>query len=505
MTNERQFDRRRSVLASCLGAYMLMCHAHGVRAQPRFEGADCPSVVRESIDARGLPDVECGYVEVPESYRPSCSRARQLRIFIVVAHTQATRPRTPVFFLTGGPGQALSGIAGQVISSGVMGQLRSQRDIVLIDPRGVGFSEPRLTCPPAMLPGTTPPTTANGLTPAQHDAVRCADALIAQSVDLAAYDTPTLARDVERVRAALALPKVVIYGVSYGAFLGLQTLRHAQGWIESAVLVSMPRPTGGTMLRSPQSAQHALDEFTRQCAAQPACAAYGDFAANVDALLATLVAQPIELGGSATGVPLRLTADLLGIFLQQAFGDPQRASTLPKAVALALRGDPSLWVPVVDAFMAQPPIDQSLFFSLPLHNSVWCSEELTIGSPEELERRAAGTSAIVRSMALAGPRAEYETCAVWPVPEAPRSLYAAFTTDIPTYLISGALDPVTPPAFAERALRYLSNGQLTTVAAAGHLASENSPCAPALVERFLDAPYERVDDSCTEAPVSFVP
>lgn len=505
MTNKRPFEKQSSVLVSCLVVGVLVGSARGVRAHEQFVAAACPEAVGESIAAHALPDVECGYVEVPEDYRQPCSRARKLRIFVVIAHTQAARPLTPVFFLTGGPGQALSGIAGQVISSGVMGHLRSQRDVVLIDPRGAGFSEPRLTCPPPTPPAAAPAPSSNDLSPAQQDAVRCADALIAQGVDLAAYDTPTLARDVKSVRNALRLPKVVLYAVSYGAFLGLQTLRHADDWVESAVLVSMPRPSGGTMLRSPQSAQAALDEFTRMCAAQAACAAYGNFADNIDALFARLEVQPLELGLSSTGAPLRLTADLLWIFMQQAFGDPQRASTLPKAVALALQGDPSLWLPVAQAFSTMPPIDQSLFFSLPLHNSVWCSEELTIGSTEELERRAAGASAIVQRMAVAGPRAEYETCAVWPVPEAPRSLYARFTTDIPTYLISGALDPITPPQFAEQALRYLSNGQLTTVAAAGHLASENSPCAPALVERFLEAPYERVDDSCTAKPVPFVP
>jgi hypothetical protein len=56
----------------------------------------------------------------------------------------------------------------------------------------------------------------------------------------------------------------------------------------------------------------------------------------------------------------------------------------------ALRGEPELWVPVVEAFLAQPPIDQTLCFSAPLHNSVWCSEDLVLGSPEELERRAEG-------------------------------------------------------------------------------------------------------------------
>lgn len=500
MANEQQFERSWwfvFVVCATLG-FAQVGRADGSTSQ--FSAAPCPPVVQASIDTAGLKRVECGFVQVPEDYRETCAEASTLRIFIVVAHTQARRPKTPVFFLTGGPGQALSGIVGQVFTSGVASRLLAQRDVVMIDPRGAGFSEPRLGCPPPL-----PPAAGSPLTPLQQDAERCANALTAQGVDLADYNTRTLARDVESVRAALRLRKVVIYGVSYGAFLGLNTLRHARDWVESAVLVSIPRPEGGTVVRAAPSMQGALDAFARMCAGQPACAAYGDFSTNIDALFAQLVVQPIDLGVSSSGVPMQLTADLLGVFVQQAFSNPQPASTFPKAVALALRGDASMWIPVVEGFLSQPPIDPTLFFSEPLHNSVWCSEELVIGSPEELVQRAAGTSPLAQLASLPPQQRGYGTCAVWPVPEAPRSFYAPFVTDIPTYLISGALDSITPPDYARRALRYLSNGQLTIVAAAGHLASENSPCAPALVERFLDAPYRRVDDRCTGAPVQFVP
>jgi pimeloyl-ACP methyl ester carboxylesterase len=290
--------------------------------------------------------------------------------------------------------------------------------------------------------------------------------------------------------------------VSYGAFLGLQTLRHAKKWIESAVLVSIPRPFGGTMVRSGQTAQAAVDTLARMCAEQPACAAYGDLSANVDALLTRLTAQPLDLGPS---VPVQLTADLLGVFIQQALDNPLAASTFPKAVAGALIGETELWLPRVQAFLAQPAFDPDLVVSIPMHNSVWCSEELVIGSPEELQARAADSSRLVKRTALPPALAAYETCAVWPVPTAPAWFFGPVVSDIPTYLISGALDPVTAPDFARVALRHLSNGQLTIIAAAGHLASENSPCAPQLVEQFLEAPYAPIEDSCTAAPVPFVP
>ncbi|HYJ07603.1 MAG TPA: alpha/beta fold hydrolase, partial [Polyangiaceae bacterium] len=256
---------------------------------PKFESAPCPTAVSASIDAAALSGVQCGHVEVPEHYFRA--RAKRLRVFVVIAKTEAQKPGTPVLFVAGGPGQALSAISGQVFGTGVMGRVRADRDIVLIDPRGAGFSEPRLRCPP---PAPAQPATGP-LSPLQQDAVHCAEALSAQDIDLSAYNTLNLARDLWSVRTALGLPKVILYAVSYGGFLGLQALRGAEHWVESAVLLSMPRPQGGSVLYSADTAQGALEAFNAQCLAQPACAAYGDFRSNLNELFGRLRAQPIEL------------------------------------------------------------------------------------------------------------------------------------------------------------------------------------------------------------------
>lgn len=517
--NEAFAHGLRLVLATCMGFLGLLCLLSAAPAQAlrprvgdpedadaRFDAVPCPETVRASAEAFAIADVTCGFIEVPEHYDRVCRRADTLRLFVVVAKTQAPNPGAPVLFLAGGPGQSLTTIAGQVFGTGAMGRVRAQRDIVLIDPRGAGYSEPRLTCPQASASAPVQSGPAQ-LTPLQRESLRCARALEAQGIDLTAYDTTHLARDVKRIRAALRAPKVALYAVSYGALLGLQTLRDARDWIESAVLVSMPRAQGGTVVRAGQSAQEALDTFARTCAAQSACAAYGDVTANLDALLAQLDAQPLDLGRvSSTGQGLVLTSDLLGRFVQGAFGSPALGAILPKAVALALQGDGALWLPHVEAMLAPPPaFDFDQIFSLPLHNSIWCSEELVFGSVDEMRRRAAASDAIVRRYFFTPLEQEYETCEVWPVPEAPRSFYAPVVTDIPVYLIGGALDQMTRPSFSQDALRGLRNAQLTVFADAGHLAAEFAACGPELVARFFERPGAPIDDRCAATPVQFAP
>jgi len=206
---------------------------------------------------------------------------------------------------------------------------------------------------------------------------------------------------------------------------------------------------------------------------------------------------------SPTGVPLQLTVDFLGPAIQQALSTPQSAAVFPKAVAQALEHDGALWVPWIAGFFAPPPFDPNLVISMPLHRSIWCSEELTIGSIEEVESRAASTDPIVKRSFL-GIGSAYEVCEVWPVPAADASFFRPIRTKIPTYLIAGALDFITPPVFSRIALRHLRNGQMTVIDAASHLAAEQG-CGPELVERFFNAPHQRVDDSCAANPVAFVP
>jgi pimeloyl-ACP methyl ester carboxylesterase len=500
MTDHFGVVSRLCAIAIGLSCASTTAHAHVPKA--RFEQTSCPAQVSASLDEHAVDGVRCGFVEVPESYARPRVHAARLRIFVLIAETKAQNPGAPVFFLTGGPGQSLSVLAGQVLATGAMARVLQHRDVVLIDPRGAGFSEPRLSCPPPAPPGPGAADPGGVLTPPQRDAVACADALTAQGVDLAAYNTENLVLDLKRVRAALRIPKVALYGVSYGAFLGLHALAGAEDWVESAVLTSLPHPRGGTVVRSGPSAQGALDTFAQACASQPACAAYGDFSANLNALLEQLTVEPLDLGQtSPAGVPLQLTVDFLGPAIQQAMSDPQTAAVLPKAVAQALELDGSAWVPWIAGFFAPPPIDPNLVISLPLNRSIWCAEELTIGSVEELERRAASTDPIVRRSFL-GIGSAYEICEVWPVPAAAPSFYKPIRTSIPTYLIAGALDPITTPAFSRIALRHLRNGQLTVIEAASHLAAEHG-CGPELVERFFNAPYRHVDDSCAATPVPF--
>jgi pimeloyl-ACP methyl ester carboxylesterase len=68
----------------------------------------------------------------------------------------------------------------------------------------------------------------------------------------------------------------------------------------------------------------------------------------------------------------------------------------------------------------------------------------------------------------------------------PKDFHATFKSSIPTLLISGTRDPVTPPVFAADVLRGLSNGRSLPVHGLGHAEAINAGCMPRLVEQFID-------------------
>jgi pimeloyl-ACP methyl ester carboxylesterase len=62
-------------------------------------------------------------------------------------------------------------------------------------------------------------------------------------------------------------------------------------------------------------------------------------------------------------------------------------------------------------------------------------------------------------------------------------------------LLSGALDPVTPPRRAQEAARHMRHAQQFVVANAGHGISPLG-CAPRLIRQFLDHPARKLDAAC---------
>ena len=95
-----------------------------------------------------------------------------------------------------------------------------------------------------------------------------------------------------------------------------------------------------------------------------------------------------------------------------------------------------------------------------------------------------------------------EICKLWPRGPVDEDLHAPLQSDIPTLLLSGEADPVTPPADAERAARGLARHRHLILRGEGH-GQLATGCVPKLMAEFLDAAAPaRLDATCLERHLS---
>ena len=454
-----------------LGALLLAAALPAARAQAP------QSVPQAAAQPRNchLPGVEdtlrCLKLPVPlDPAKPG--RTLQLHVTIAPSLREGARP-DPLFVLAGGPGEAGSEVLS--ILNTALRRVRATRDIVFIDQRGTGLSG-KLECESG---------DDDRLSDDAADAAlrRC---IAASKAPFAAYTTANAAHDIEQVRRALGYGKINLWGGSYGTRLGQAYARAYPGSVRSMILdaVAAPDqviPAGG------RDSQAALDKLFAQCEADAACRkAYPGLRGEFDGLVARLdKGMNIALADPRTARQVELTmtgARLLGTVHGMLYA-PGDARRLPFLVHSAAQGR---WQPFVARRNVAADYNPEGSPATLLHLAVICAEDMPRLTPA---LAASDRALLTRSVLDRLPG----LCRAMNVPAVPWTTPA--TIEAPALLLSGALDPVTPPHRAASAARYMTHAQLLTAPNAGHGVSQLG-CAPRLLRAFLDHPEQKVDGSC---------
>ena len=424
---------------------------------------------------------QCGELEVPEDRdRPD---GRKLRIFAAVLPANTLTPKDdPLLILAGGPGQAASYLAPFAAR---LAELRRTRDIVLIDQRGTGRSSP-LTCQ-AFRPRDDDVFETDPVPRARQ----CAQELAAQGVDAAQYTTTTWLADLEAMRSALGYARWNLWGGSYGSRVAQAYLRRHPDAVRTVTLDGVAPPDMIVSLDVWTTRERALDALFERCRSSPACAStMPDPAATLDAIGRELGpgGREIAFVDPATGEARRMPGSIDGVIglLQPLLYSPDTAAMIPALLGRARDGDLAPLVATANAFTGEL-VNQ---MSIPLHYSVTCAEDVPRADAALRERALAGKrSARLARLALA-------ICDVWPRGGAPDDAFAPVTSDVPALILSGGLDPVTPPANGETVARTLANHRHVVAPGYGHIVSPHA-CAPRLLAAFVaDAGFDKLPGDC---------
>jgi pimeloyl-ACP methyl ester carboxylesterase len=424
-----------------------------------------------------LPGVEEALrcLTLPVALEPGKPATLNLHVTIAPALRQGARP-DPLFVLAGGPGEAGSDVLP--LLSTAFRRVRATRDIVFIDQRGTGLSG-KLDCP-------SDADEDAQLGDADVDAAmrRC---IAASKAPFAAYTTAAAARDIESVRRALDYGKINLWGGSYGTRLAQAYARAYPASVRTLTLDAVAAP-GQVIPAGGRDAQAALDQLFAQCAKDAACArAYPHLRAEFDALVAKLDAGPLTLHladpRTAREEDVTMTSARLLDTVRNMLYSPADARRLPFLVHSASAGR---WQPFVARRNLAADFAAEGSPATLLHLAVVCAEDMPRFTPA---LAAADASPLTRTL---GERLR-GLCRTMNVPAVP---YAAPTRiAAPVLLLSGALDPVTPPHRARDAARFMDHAQLLTAPNVGHGVSQLG-CAPRLLRAFLDRPETKIDGAC---------
>ncbi|TVR27022.1 MAG: alpha/beta hydrolase [Nitriliruptor sp.] len=457
------------------------------------EDPDCFGIELVELEA---DEVRCGTVTAPLHHDDPDGERVTLAVATLLDEDASGEP---VLVLGGGPGEV---VVETVLTDPMAQQLFAfeGREVILLDQRGVGSSEPELVCEAFDSEAFTDIPDEQE----QRDALTaCRAELVDRGVDLDAFDHTNNARDVDLVRRALGHDQLVLRGGSYGSHLALHAAALAPDAFSALVLSSPVDPTVNYLQAGPGGFQSALDRLDDACSQDERCNEHlGDVHHAIAEVADRLTDQPEEVTAEPLNGGEPITRTFTGeVFLGAVFGAfyaPDGGFALPGMLIAARDGD------LEPLASLAATIDEGLD-SVPrgMYLSMVCAGE---GASYDAEVAAAG----LRSPALMehwfdqlgiGGRDTATLCELWDVAPSFEPGELELATDVPTLLVTGEVDHVTPPVLGQQLHEQLTTSHLVEARGLAHGPLEGldalaAGCGSAIVAAFLDDPGSEPNSIC---------
>ena len=436
----------------------------------------------------------CGKLTVFENRQTRTGRTIDLNVVVLPAFDQKNK-REPLFDLEGGPGAAATDTAFFYAKEGK--DYRRHRDVVLVDQRGTGKSNP-LTAKPAK---KTPQDYLKEMYPVDY--VKNLRRTLEQRADLTQYTTSIAMDDLDDVRSWLGYERINLFGTSYGTRAVLVYLRQHPEHVYTATLLGV----APTYLRMPlyhsQAAARAMDLLLQECEKDSSCQrAFPQIRADWQSVLAQLEREPARVSyspsdGKGAPVTVEIQRDIFAEHLRNWMYGQDKARKIPFIIHQAAQGD---WAPFLREAIG-PSIPD--FIADGMYLSVTCAEDLPFIDQAEAAKLNEGNP-------FGNYRVFQQTraCGLWPRAKIPDGYRDPVSSNLPVLIFSGNMDPVTPPQRGEEVAKYLPNSRHVVISQAGHGVDGLSDpgCVDRIIMEFMDkGSADELDTRCVErmAPPPF--
>jgi len=458
--------------------------------------AQAPAVLTPCRIDGVASEVLCGVVA--RALNPSDPGSARIDLHFVVLPALARRKLPdPVFWLPGGPGQSAIALAAQARQQ--LLRLNNRRDLVLVDQRGTGRSAPLMCQDTREVPAQQQ---MQGDWQLQRQRQCLAELQRLPHGDLRFYTTELASQDLEAVRLALQAPQINLVGSSYGTRAALDYQRQFGQSVRRMLLDGVVPPDMSLPESAGSDSQAALQALFDGCAQDAECRRrFPDLAQQWQVLLNSLP-RSISVRRPAQAQPetLWLTRQALLQAVRGPLYAPVLASGLPWALQQASAGRFEALLGLADLLQARGA--QRLAEGM--HLSVICAEDMALPALAKPSQPPAPGQELEQ--------AYRQICQHWPRGSVSAAFYRLPVSASATLLLSGGLDPVTPPRHAERVAQALGGkARVVRVPNAGHNVLALG-CMDELLFHFIDAATDAqalaLDTQCAHGlprPGSFVP
>jgi pimeloyl-ACP methyl ester carboxylesterase len=447
------------------------------------------------------------WFEIPEGRAARCGayvagpEATGVPVAIRFVVFQGGAAEDPLVYINGGPGSAVgidaAGIANWwgITRNAVWMQ---GRDVVVFDQPGVGVSTPSLDCPELAEAGGR--IFIERLALDQENALwrdaasRCRQRLAQSGLRLAAFNTAMTVSALARILDDLGYRSWNLYGVSYGTRVALEFLRRGDPRTRSVILDSVYPPDVAAYRQAGANARSALDALVRRCLADAHCNAEAPHLAD---LLRQALAQaagggfavPVGLAGGADTVAAIDQAKLVEI-LFYGFYRWDTIQHMPAVIAALARGDAQALAPFAReayATAASPRSGYGAFLAVECHDEYPFENAASVAA--EADRAGMFRDFMLSNLPVVA-------CPEWPMGQAAPESREPVRSAVPVLLLSGEVDPITPPAWARHAAETLDHGVVFVFPGVGHGVVPSHACAARLAAKFLASPGDKPYDDC---------
>ncbi len=488
---------RPSLVALSFAVFLTGCgpDKNDVVLQKSVEKYDGPALehVESWTGDQQAAGANCGLLTVPSDYSAQNPVARKIAFVTLPAIKTGDQPeQNPMIFFVGGPG--MSGTLVTDFNEGGSGaSLRHNRELIMVDYRGVGLSEPFLEC---QGPG---------------DMKNCKKAL--HKTGMAdELRTANFVKDIDLLLEKFGHDKVSVYSGSYGTRVALTMMRDRPERLSHVIIDGVFPPEVNGFSQGARAILAGLNKIAERCEESIECTRkLGSTRSKIEGLadkwkarddheelfnvLASYSHQPAAplLVNELSMLNADKSAELL---YKTWYGEPE-----DNGVEAQESENNNTEAPQTSE--NEMP-DVSMYeFSMPMALGIVCSEEAAFISQQPLNKNRHNFSGTLLDMvnnyssgAPFPPSAANGICKKMEILPADAVEIAPITSSIPTLVLSGGGDTQTSFEWGELAASRLPNARHYIFPFSGHMVAMENPCAVNIAGQFADNPMDKLDISC---------